>query len=400
MKQSYDRQHMCLLLILSLCIPTWSALFQKRMLKVEEGTPLHKLITDLEEFYDVQLKGKDFKKDKVEGDEPKITYTNKEKESVIEITVSGTLVNISMNNKYEGQNLSLENVDFADQKDIIQNDYVEPFLNHVVEIKGSPQEIFDDVSKALDGLSFVGSFGTGKLENMKVIGAAAPPKKKSNSKQKSKAPKKADKKKDSGPLVFNVEYRNESMKEEMDPIYGEITPGTGGYNLTLVSKFFQKTFELKVTTDNYLEGEAKNLGTQVLIHLDAMFLLNQDSETNELKKEFSPEKYIEKAAKYINDSISGVEAKVEGENIKCNLGDKLLATVTIKTESTESYLMFTVIKIKMDALGGEEIGMSFPQSSVYTLDAIANFFIGEKIRRAKKVLSGSNSEESVAVFKD
>jgi hypothetical protein len=387
-----------------------SSLLDRQLTDEEDQNPYEKLKEDLQKFFKDKL-GDEFTE---EGSEGSVTYTNEVKKSEVILTFETSSIDILMKNEYETQEMSLENVNFEDHQEMLENEYVNRFLNHVEQIEGDPNKIFEQFKEAISGLSYSGSFGqssftdveltSGRLRERILAKKGKKPQKagKQKNKNKSKKPKKEEVK----ALTFSITYQNDKLSStSSDPVYGELDKEGEEYIIKLYSKFFEKDFILKVTTDNYIQGETKKIGKEVLRHLDSMYYLNQGPDQELLQRSLAVHSYGEHLKQTIEGSIENssvtvpaLTAEDKSATIEIKIGEEPAADITL--EIPDDLPTTFVLKCKLHKNNAEEEGMAIPSLSIYSMEGILDAFVLNRLKRLEKLANGSNPEESVRVFKD
>jgi hypothetical protein len=337
----------------------------------ESDNPTEKLISDLKTFFDAKLKP--LKPKVTEEQDGVIIYNMPERESKVTIQASGTQINVNLVNKYESQELQLENIEFEDEKELIEKNYVDKFIGHVSQVQSNLESIFKSVQNGLASASFKGLFGETSFNQIKPA---------------------KSKNKDS--FLFELHYMNERLVMANDPIYGEINRVGADHTLRIVTKFFQKTFELAVVTDSYLTTEAKKLGDRVLSHLDSMYFLNEDPNDVDMEKYFSFDEEYKKHLKALLEDYLGKGFTVD-EEITVKFGENVVAT-TSQDMTDGNGLMFTVIKANLQILSDQEFSLVLPDSSIYNVGALVDKFFLELMDYVKHSTKKLNEEDSVGVF--
>lgn len=408
------------------------------------------LQNDIAGYFETKLEPEGFVK---QGEGQEYSFVNDDKKSSVKVVESGSAFNIYLQNEYETQEMTLENIDFKDQQAMIEEEYINHFLNHVKEIKGNQEDIFAALSAGFENLSYKGSLGESSLVNVALVTsrlrerilAANKNKKPKNSAKKEKKPAKKKKKESSGSggssdsLVFQMDFTNESLNETggKDVIYGEISKEEEGWVIRILTKFFEKVFDLKITTDNFLTGEAKNFGVEILRHLDSMYYLNE-YQPQERPESLTVEDYNSHLQELIESSIVGgkmeqIRSHDDGEDeeddgtddeetadaaeededdfsfddieeestyiiSKISIGEKEVAEVKVKIDGKRADIL--VVRIKLETENQIRDAISLPVKSIYMLEGILDAFVLNRLKRMERVVTKLPEELVVKVFKE
>ena len=384
-----------------------SSIIARKLKGDEEGeageSTLDKLRKDLEAYFDEEFE--EFNPVKKDGaNKENIEYIMEEKKAEITIHVAGSEVTAVLKNSYETQDMKLENIDFKTQKDFITENYVGKFKAHLSEIIETIPNIFASVQKGLaDSKDGDDMFGPVKeVSDRRRERLLAKTKKKAKSKGKAKAKGKAKGGAgDQKPMYFEMEYVNKNLKMGSDPILGEIALADGKYQITIITKFFQKTYQLAVNTEGYVTKEATNLGNKALAQLSSMYSLNEgDGDEGDIERKLEFETYVE--------GLDGRLTKVLGDGFDVDVDE---AKVSIKHDGKEvadvafsdvyvSDMVFRKIVCTVEALGGDTFNLVLPYSSIYNLKAVVDKFLMEIMDHVKHACNATNPDEAVPVFEE
>ena len=345
----------------------------KKPVEDENLNPLEKLMKNLIDFFTEKLKP--FKAKKTEDSPEKIIFEMADKKALITIEVSGTQVNVSLVNEYETQQFELENIEFEDEKELIEKEYVDKFIGHLTQVTSKLDDIFKGVQAGLTASKFEGFFGETSFSEIAL-----------------------GKSKDKDSIVFEMTYLNPKLLMDNDKIMGEISRVGESHALRIVTKFFQKTFELAVVTQGYLASESKKLGDGILGHLDSMYYLNENPEGESAQRDFMFSMY--------KDHLEELLTKNKAETFSVEVGEEEVTissedgpALTAKVESKElNGLYFTVIKATLLIAGNQEYHLVLPGESIYTLNALVDKFFLELLDYTKHAANKFNQDEAVKVF--
>ena len=324
--------------------------------------------------------------DKLKALKPKVTdkgangpvdFAIAERNATINVVGSGSLVNVALKSDYETHNLEFENVDFEDEKAMVESKYVGPFIEHLNQIKTKTIDIFEAVQKGLLAATFTGGEDETRFDNVIVEGKPT-----------------------DALIVFQIGYVNSGIRDGADPIYGELLKDGKHFKLTIITKFFQKSFQISVFTDHYLVKEAQRLANQVLSHLYSMYLLNEGPERDEAFKYFD-------AGEFMDDKLEGiwqselneqftVAASSDGSTISFSGGE--IASCSYDEPNIDDRIYFMRVICELGALGGQVRNLVLPGESIYTVGAVADRFFREIARTVKHAVGGFNEDEYVSAF--
>lgn len=336
-------------------------------------TPLDKLIKDLNAYFDQKLKPLKPKKD--DDGEGNVTYDIPSKNARISMEVSGTKVLVTLLNDYENQSIELENVEFEDQRDLINAEYVEPFLTDMDQIFTDIGQIYASIEKGILGVEYEGSFGKTAFNKAKIDGKAG---------------------KDN--LKFNLSYLNEGLVMPGEPVTGILARDKGKFVLTMVSKFFQKSFELGILTEGYLESEAAKVGYKILAHLDSMYYLNENPSDQAVEHLFTFADYKKPMEDLIKDKLGKeFDVKTSDSGAVVSLGKTKVLTIKA-SEQVVGFMAFTVLKSKVEVLAGEESSVVIPGSSIFAMDGLANKYLLEVLDSVMAAVDKVDAGDPVSIF--
>ena len=341
-------------------------------------TPLDRLTTDLSAFFDAKLKPMSPKK--TDDKKGNITYDIPSKKTKITMAVSGTKMIVTLTNEYESQSIELENVEFEDQKELIENEYVNSFLGHTEQVETEINSIFAAIEQGLLASSFNGSFGETGF---------------------SKLTKKAAKGKKKGAadnIEFSMDYLNKTLTMAGDPILGELKKVKNKYLLIFSTKFFQKTFELGILTKGYLSSESVKMGTRVLSHLDSMYYLNENPNEESISRSFLFDEYSSHM-KDISSQFLGPDFSVEvkDKTLSISFDGKPVANIVVK-ESMLNDMAFIVFKGKIDVLSSEHVSLVLPNQAIFAMEALADKYVMDMMDRVKHAVNKAGANETVLIF--
>ena len=375
MKSNKNKTKLFLILCIFLTLElTVSEIIPRNLKEDDEDTnPIEKLLNDLVKFFKAKLKP--LKAKITEQTAEKVIFDMPKKKSTVTIEVTGSEINVSLVNEYESQELKLENIEFEDEKELIETNYVDKFIGHLQQVKSDLNEILKGVEAGLTESRFTGFFGETSFTDIK-----------------------SSKSKSDDSLVFEMTYLNPKLLMDNDKIMGEINHNGNSHTLRIVTKFFQKTFELAVITDGYLNSESKKLGDKVLAHLDSMYYLNENPEGDSAERNFMFGDYIEHLEELLKENL-GEEFQIEVSDEEVTISNDEGPVFTAKVEENElnnSY--FTVITANILIAGNQEYHIVIPDNSIYTLDAMVDKFFLELIDYTKHASNKFNPDEAVTVF--
>ena len=336
-------------------------------------TPLEKLIIDLSKFFDSKLKS--LKPKKTDDGEGNITYDIPSKNAKITMNVEGTKIEIVLTNDYENQSIELENVEFDDQKELIESQYVDKFISGLNQIETDIKSIWGSIQQGFTAAVYEGFFGKTQFDKITPKG-----KPKGDS------------------LEFTMAYLNPGLVMPGEPISGFLSRDSNNFILTIVTKFFQKSFELGILTDGYLQSEARRMGVKTLSHLDSMYYLNENPSDEGIERNFIFDDYKtemkDTLANYLGSNFI-IEVKEAGAVVK--FGGKPVATISIKEEVVGSFVC-NVMKCKVEVLNNEVYSLVLPSSSIFGMEALADKFLIEIMDNLKHALNQVDENEQVKIF--
>lgn len=340
-----------------------------------EGEMEQAMMTDLKNYFTQALGAY---KPQVKGTPEKgpIIFEVKDKNVEVAIVGSGSVVTVSMRSNYEKHTLEFTNVVFEDEREMIEKQYVGPFISHLEEVRAKTPDVYNDVREGLMQSSYSGLESEMKFSNLKEEGN----------------PSEAQ-------AVFSLEVLLEDLVFKIDPVYCELVKEkNGGFMLTIVSKFFQKSFQLSVLTGHYLREESRRLGNEVLSQLSAMYLLNEQTNREFALQDFDAEEYMDTHLEMIWKTELTEPMSFEGGTIKHE--DEVMAECRVNEDdlNIEDEIYFTEFICELPGLKGETRNLVLPASSIYTVRALANRFFVEIARMVKHAVGGLRADEYVAAF--
>ena len=142
MKSNKNKTKLFLILCIFLTLElTVSEIIPRNLKEDDEDTnPIEKLLNDLVKFFKAKLKP--LKAKITEQTAEKVIFDMPKKKSTVTIEVTGSEINVSLVNEYESQELKLENIEFEDEKELIETNYVDKFIGHLQQVKSNLNEIF------------------------------------------------------------------------------------------------------------------------------------------------------------------------------------------------------------------------------------------------------------------
>ena len=294
----------------------------------------------------------------------------------IEIQRASNEIEITMKNKYEELKVTSENMDYSKQKDMIDNQFLVPFITHLGEIVTSTDEAFKIIEGALNGLSVETSSGTNY-----TVGNAE---------------KEGGSSEDS--IQFDVPVDGPGME---DGIFGELVSEDQSFKLRFVTKYFQNEFILNVRTKNYLEKEASNLMTKILNHMEKMVRLNEGNGGDDPSAEQSLDAETVKASiESVFKSLLEIEGfsgqdSESGKTIK--KGDDEVLNIAFEAVEVGGY-NFMNVKCTLPQLDGKVFSQNFLQSSLYQMSGILDAFLENVKEYTLHSVQEENPDEYVAAF--
>ena len=141
MKSNKNKTKLFLILCIFLTLElTVSEIIPRNLKEDDEDTnPIEKLLNDLVKFFKAKLKP--LKAKITEQTAEKVIFDMPKKKSTVTIEVTGSEINVSLVNEYESQELKLENIEFEDEKELIETNYVDKFIGHLQQVKSNLNEI-------------------------------------------------------------------------------------------------------------------------------------------------------------------------------------------------------------------------------------------------------------------
>lgn len=340
----------------------------------DEATPRDKLREDLKKYFDGLMKPLKVKRTDI--DDTKFEYNIPDKEASIVIEESETQFNVTLQNKYETQTLELENIDFATEQKMIQENYIDKFMGHVAQIQGKLPDMFESVKAGLEEARFSGMYG-----ETKFIGVAP------------------DKSSTEEELVFSMEYDNPAFPFAKDQIIGELLQSDEGYYLNIITKFFQKSFQLAVTTDGYLQGEARKLAEKSLAHLESLYYLNEDRDQQAETTSFEYAAHMGDLEKVIKANLGqGMSVTMNDNGFSISIESGVAAQGEFGMEMAGG-IGFNVLKVTAEVLNGQVYTLVFPNKAIYNLNGLVDKFVSELVETIKYSMTKMNPDDSLKVFK-
>jgi hypothetical protein len=340
--------------------------------KVPE-TPLEKLLLDLTKFFDSKLKS--FEPEKTDSGDGNIIYSIPSKNARVTIAVDGIKVEVSLVNDYENQSIELQNVEFDDQKELIETEYVDKFVNGLGQIETDIKQIWAALQQGFEAANYEGSFGQTSFDKVLLNGSPQ-----------------------IDSLEFTMAYLNPGLVMPGEPISGYLNRDSSNFVLTIVTKFFQKSFDIGILTDGYLQSEARRMGVKTLSHLDSMYYLTENPSDDGIGRHFIFADYKSEMKNTLTTYLGGnfiVEVKDTGAVVK--YGGKPVATIS-SHEETAGSMIFNILKCKIEVLENEEYAVVLPGSSIFGMEALADKFLIELMDDLKHALNEVDDNEQVQIF--
>jgi hypothetical protein len=294
---------------------------------------------------------------------------------MITMKVDGTKVEVVLTNDYESQSIELQNVEFQDQKELIESEYVDKFLGGLVQIETDIKAIWRAIQEGFKLAVYEGSGGKTQFDKIALKGKA---------------------KIDS--LDFTMKYINPGLVMPGEPISGSLVRDQSSFILTIVTKFFQKSFILGILTDGYLQSEASRMGVKALTHLDSMYYLNENPSDEGIERNFIFANYKtemkDALTRYLGPDFI-VEVKESGAVVKS--GGKPVANITVKDETVKNFSC-TVMRCKIEVLDNEVYSLVIPSSSIFGMEALVDKFLMEVMDNLKHAVNKVDVNEQVQIF--
>ena len=345
------------------------------MPRILEGALELAMMTDLNKYFTDVLKP--FKPE-VKGTPAKgpIVFNVKDRNVEVAIVGSGSVTTVSLKSNYEKHTLEFTNVVFEDEREMIEKLYVGPFIQHLNEVQSETPDVYKSVTEGIMQAKYNGLDSEMSFSALKEVGKAT---------------------KDQA--AFSLEVLFETVKHKIDPVYCELVKDkSGGFLLSVITKFFQKSFHLSVLTKHYLREESRRLGNEVLTHLSSMYLLNEQGEREFALQDFDAAEYMDSHLGTVwGEELAEPMSFADGA-IKYN--EEVMAECRSIDDdmSIEDTIYFVGFICELPGLGGEERKLILPASSIYTVRALANGFFTEIARMAKHAVGGLRVDEYVAAF--
>lgn len=294
----------------------------------------------------------------------------------IEVQRASNEIEITMKNKYEELKVTSENMDYSKQKDMIDQQFLVPFISHLGEIVTGVQEAYTVINGALTGLKVSTNVGTEfTVGDSKVLDGAS-----------------------DEAIQFDVAVDGPGME---DGIYGELVSEDQSFKLRFVTKYFQNEFILNVRTKNYLAEESKNLMTKILNHMEKMVRLNEGNGTDDPSAEQSLDgdkvkASIENIFKSVLE-LDGFSAKDKDSGKTFNKGDKEVLSIDFDAVEVGGY-NFMNVKCTLPQLDGKQFSQNFLQSSLYQMTGILDAYLENIKEYMLHSVQEENPEEYVSAF--
>lgn len=293
----------------------------------------------------------------------------------IEIKRVSNEVVIDMKNQYEEFNVASENMDYSKQKDMIDENFLMPFVKHLGEIVTDTDQAFKIIQKALPEVSVEVGESTFSVQSCSPIDGAS-----------------------EEAIQFDIAVDGPGME---DGIMGELVNEDQSFKLRLVTKYFQNEFILNVRTANYLAEESKNLMTKILTHMEKMIRLNEGSSGDDPSAEQSLDGEKVKASlqsvlqPLIEDEDFSNEESDNG--ITFSKGDDEILKIEFDTIDVGGF-KFMNVKCTLPQLGDKEFSQNFLQDSLYQMTGILDAYLENVMEYTLHSVKEENPDEFVSAF--
>jgi len=314
-----------------------------------------------------------------QSDEPSEHETNfvidERGDARINIKRESNEILITMKNKYEEFNVASENMNYATQKDMIDNNFLKPFIDHLGEIVVDTQQAFNVIQAELPNVSVDIDENSFKVQSVTPLEGAT-----------------------QDAIQFDISVDGPGME---DGIIGELVNENQSFKLRLITKYFQNEFILNVRTENYLKQESSNLMRKILTHMEKMVRLNEgnggegpsgeqsltnDQVNESFQRVFKP--LIEDGDFTNTPSETGISfSKDENE----------VLNVTFDTVDVAGF-KFINVKCSLPQLE-KEFSQNFLQDSLYQMTGLLDAYLENVMEYTLHSVRTENPDEFVPAFK-
>lgn len=338
----------------------------------ETESPFEKLLKDVEKFFDKALK--EIPHNKKQAKEGGAFYNLKDKNSQIEISTDGNTVLVSLTNEYESHLLEFEDVDFTQQEDMINATYLSQFLRDSDQILGNINQVYEKIEAGLVNEEYPVAGGESMFVEPKVLEKSA------------------------AFVEFSLKYKNPNVKFGSDPVMGTLKKGKNEYTLSILSKYFQKTFQLGIFTQSFMYTESMKIAFRVLSHLDSMYYLNENPSEDNVDRSYSFESNKDHLKNVLLTHLGDeFEVSVDEKSAKIEFDGKEVAVIEASQPRIEGG-MYTVIKCKLKPVKGNPYTLVLPGRSIFEVQGLVDRFAIEMVGVLTHVMGVIPEREIPTIF--
>ena len=283
---------------------------------------------------------------------------------------------INMKNKYEEFNVASENMNYDTQKDMIDNNFLKPFIEHLGEIVTSTEQAFTIIQNELPNVQVDLGDNSFKVSSVTQLDGASV-----------------------DAIQFDIGVDGPGME---DGVIGELVNEGSSFKLRMITKYFQNEFILNVRTEHYLRKESNNLMTKILTHMEKMIRLNEGNGGDGPSGEESLD------GDKVNQSIQDVlKPLIEDEEFTNEPSDKGITiskdanpilSVSFDTIDVGGF-KFINVKCVLPQLDNKEFSQNFLQDSLYQMTGLLDAYLENVMEYTLHSVKSENPSEFVAAFK-